>query len=136
MYDSMSKEQRVDILKLADFLDCLPSKNFSMRTLNPFYGEIGPKLNRKPLSFRTEIECGTACCVIGWAAITNKDRWDNGTFDRFYILSTQFSEFYGLSPVDTNQIGFAGYKLTPQEKAQEIRSIVRDNYIDWEVCDV
>ena len=132
MYDSMSKEQRVDILKLADFLDCLPPARLKMVMLNPFYGSIGPKLNRDPYSVRKEIECGTSCCVIGWAAILNQDRWEGFKGDGFFIGCDMFSKFFGMHLSDTTRIGYDNFEYTPQQKAQEIRRIVKDNYIQWE----
>lgn len=143
----MNKRQRERLLKLADFLEVLPEKNFDMGHFQPYIDTIMDEMSlrhfnpEKPLgSPAEEIACGTACCVAGWASIVHQGTWPKNDEGIFEIDDGIFRKFFGLSERDTHNICFSesllfkkerkalglgdNTKFTPEIKAKQIRLVV------------
>lgn len=143
----MNKRQRERLLKLADFLETLPEKNFDMAYFDPYLLVKGRVILRTwleedPLGTPSEeIECGTACCVVGWASIVHKNTWPKYGNGEPKVSDYQFRKFFGLSEIHTNKICFSKILLNKKErkalalgdggeftstiKAKQIRQIVK-----------
>lgn len=116
------------MLKWAAFLDALPvGKHFNMR----IYGLVpGGEMGDKPI-------CATSACALGWAtAIPEFNRAGlelrarKGSREAFVYYkddSTEdaAAEFFGIPYEDAHDICLSDFDATPQEKAAQIRAIVK-----------
>ena len=145
----MNKRQRERLLTLADFLETLPEKNFDMAYFQPYIDNRKGDLHElrhfnteKPLGSPVEeVECGTVCCVAGWASIVHQNTWPKYANGEVGVCDDIFRKFFGLSERNTNKICFSKILLTKKErkaldlgdsdrftpsiKAKQIRQIVK-----------
>ena len=79
-----------------------------------------------PTSLKEAVECNTACCVAGWAAIQNYEAWpkDNLFTDGLDVDALTFQEFYGFSERESNRICTTGMEDSPRQKADQIERIL------------
>lgn len=58
----LSKSAKRKLTKLADFIRSIPRKNFDM-------GRWGRSAKNETICETNSTECGTACCIAGWAIV-------------------------------------------------------------------
>ena len=116
----MNSRQKTNLLALADLVENLPPENWDMVEMEPEGWFDNP---RKLGSVRAEIKCGTACCVLGWAAIKHSRSWPRRDGE-LSIHTGSFEEFFGLSHFYTNKVCTINLEWSQKEKAEEIRSRV------------
>lgn len=117
------------LLKLADFLEAVPRKNFEMGTFGTAIDETAPVKR-----FSGEFDCGFAGCAMGWAAhgrvvkglkyAVDSDVFSYGSHeygDGFEAASVVFGVVY------QDAIDLFKYRgpETPREVAKRIRAFVR-----------
>lgn len=136
----MDAKQEKGLLELADFLDVLPDINFHMPNWHGHAHEISTGQAHGESQFETPaqaMECGTACCVAGWAALLNSDEWMErfGTETNFklddkptvlHVNDYCFAKFFGIDSDASETICTSGMHYSATEKADQIRAIVEN----------
>ncbi len=146
----MDTIQRDRLLRLATFLETLPEGNWEIRDWHGHAHEIGVGLKHGDSKFETPVqamECGTACCVAGWAAVLNADDWleefgtetveleNDGTTRETKVLRVDdctFADFFGITLEAADYICTKGMGMSAPEKAVEIREVVSNDGYEME----
>lgn len=120
-----------DLLRLADFLDTLPSKRFDFNTW------VGDDWKGKP-----DLSCGTTACALGWAAtipafrkrglrLTMRGGYADVLYENYTWSLNSGAAFFNLSLKEarhlfTNDGMYNGLNLDPSAKqvAHHIRKFV------------
>ena len=120
------------LLKLADFLDNLPRKQFN-------FGDVVEKFDEKK-------NCGTICCAVGWCPTVFPRQWNWITeYGDFYVRTKgsktgdwtkDAEEFFGIGYADVTNLFFPNSEIpwarntrlrnnaTPKQVAKSIRQFL------------
>ncbi len=127
----MNRTEHKRFLSLADFIEDLPPENFRMTT----WADCGTRshFQNHDHTAQREVNCGTSCCVAGWAAVKHRKVWARRfgferktQYSRFNVLRVNvdnFAFFYGLQWKDSHDICLDGMRMTTDEKAEQIRTV-------------
>ena len=125
----MTKQQYKDGMRLGRLLRRVPEKNWDMTHFSPYsrYDRILQQNAALPSSEKKAFECGTACCVGGWAAYQNRRVWERDSIGNLIIHTGSFKRFYGISSGESERICLNRLDMSPKEKAQQVEEII-DRY--------
>ncbi len=139
----MDAIQEKRLIELADFLEVIPLENFHMPDWHGHAHEIGVGRKHGESTFETPVqamECGTACCVAGWAAVLNSDEWlaqfgsesvslddDNDDVEVLRVDESSFADFFGITYEASERLCTSFMHYTAPEKAEQIREVVEND---------
>lgn len=120
---------RIQAQILVDFAEFLLHKPRDHKFNMKFYADEAVSTEQEA------VECGAACCILGWGALINeqmkKDGWAlskaflvrNGK----YTSDSEEAGYFGLTLDDRNRLFYEGFTMSPKQKARQIYKVL-DSY--------